>query len=204
MTGTSTNRATVPLIAIAVVVPVLLWWKFVSPVRQAHATFEAESRWLIKEREELRSKREIEGGVESDRVRSVRDVRRAFERFPSDSPGASEVYRRVEDAARQAGVRIIRTEPGSSAETSTMVGPLGLRELETSRRSFRLDFEADTVSVPYFLDLIQHLDEMVQIGELRLQGMPGKASSTTGTVVFELVSVRARDFEQNKAKEGAS
>jgi len=204
VTGTHGTRSTGLAIAIAIALPVLLWWRLVSPLRQAGAAMQTQNRWLMEEREELQAKLTGPDGETSSFVRAVRAVRGELDGLPATTPGVSEVYRRLEDVAVHAGVRIVRIEPGSERDSETAVGPLGLRALESSRRSFRLDFKADTVALPYFLDLIQQIDGLVEIVELRLQGTPGDSSVTTGTIVFELLAVRNTAVTEDAATGGGS
>ncbi|MFG0305222.1 MAG: hypothetical protein ACF8Q5_03290 [Phycisphaerales bacterium JB040] len=191
--STRGDRHALLVIGLALTVPVLAWWRFVAPVRESRAAVQIQTRALLDEREGLRAAQEGHSVEGSERVRAVRAVRLALESLPGATPGASEVYRRVEDAASRAGVRVVRIEPGSESDPRTGVGPLELMSVETSRRSYRLDFESPVVAVPFFIGLVQEIDGAVEIRETRLQAVPGRADRTTGTLVFELLGVRAAD-----------
>ena len=195
------NRSSFMVIGAAIGVPILAWWGAVSPVREAAASLHTESQALIAERDELLAKQAGHRGAESDRIRAVREVRRELESLPSSVAGASDVFRRLENTAAQAGVRIVRIEPGAVTDPESVTGPLELRIVETGRRSYRLDYECPSESLPYFVELVQQTEGVVEFKEIRVQTAPGSNDKVTGTLVFEHVTVRSSVGPKNDGGE---
>jgi len=179
--------------ALAVILPGLMWFRYVGPLRAGVAADEraiAEMRLTLDRYVDA----ELLPMTESDEsgIRRVVSTREGIERLMGHDASVSEVYRGIELAAFSTGVRVVRIEPSKSLEHAEFEGPLGELSVRVESRTYRIEIEGPARELSAFLGGLSGALDNTAIREVRAQytETESRGRGMTASVTLESLAMQ--------------